>query len=185
MATTHKRINTIESLMINRELSSVPVEIKNSIVDFYHHLYKEVENWRPSLNILNVQRITMEEQSWLSREFSEDEVLEGIRLCACDKAPGPDGYTMAFFQAFWETIKEDLMLTFQNFHCHQSFEKSFNATFVALIPKKAGANDLRDFRPISLITGVYKIIAKVLAERLKKMIDRLVKIKCLSLKGDK
>jgi len=45
---------------------------------------------------------------------------------------------------------------------------------VALIPKKVGANDLRDFRPISLITGVYKIIAKVLAERLKKVIDKLV-----------
>ncbi|WMV37053.1 hypothetical protein MTR67_030438 [Solanum verrucosum] len=100
MATAHKRINTIESLMINGELFSKPVEIKNSIVDFYHHLYKEVENWTPSLNILNVQRITMEEQIWLSREFSEDEVLEGIRLCACDKAPGPDGYTMAFLHAF-------------------------------------------------------------------------------------
>ena len=45
MATTHKRINTIESLKINGELSSEPEEIKNSIVDFYHHLYKEVENW--------------------------------------------------------------------------------------------------------------------------------------------
>lgn len=63
METAHKRVNTIESLMINGESSFEPVEIKSSIVDFYHHLYKEVENWRPSLNILNVQRITMEEQS--------------------------------------------------------------------------------------------------------------------------
>ena len=45
---------------------------------------------------------------------------------------------------------------------------------MALIPKKVGANDLRDFRPISLITGVYKIIVEVLAERLKKVIDKLV-----------
>ena len=44
MATTHKRINTIESLNINGELFSEPAEIKNSIVGFYHHLYKEVEN---------------------------------------------------------------------------------------------------------------------------------------------
>ena len=95
----------------------------------------------------------MEEQSWLSLEFSESEVLEGIRLCASDKAPGPNGYGIL------ETMKEDLRQTSQHFHCHQSFEKSFNATFVALIPKKVGANDLRDFRPISLITGVYKIIA--------------------------
>ena len=57
---------------------------------------------------------------------------------------------------------------------------------MALIPKKVGANDLRDFRPISLVTGVYKLIAKVLAERLKKVIDKLVnKIECLSFNGDK
>lgn len=81
---------------------------------------------------------------------------------------------MALFHASWETIKEDLMQTFHNFHTQQRFEKNFNATFVALIPKKVGANELRDVRPISLITGVYKIIAKVLAERLKRVISKLV-----------
>ena len=62
MATTNKRINTIESLKINGELSSEPVEMKNPIMDFYQHLYQEVENWRPSVYILNVQRI-----KWMSR----------------------------------------------------------------------------------------------------------------------
>lgn len=52
-------------------------------------------------------------------------------------------------------------------------KKSFNATFVALIPKKAGSIELGDFRPISLITGVYKIIAKVLVERLKRVVRKL------------
>ena len=55
---------------------------------------------------------------------------------------------------------------------------------MALIPKKVGANDLRDFRPISLITGVYKIIVKLLVERLKKVIDKLVnKNKMAFIKG--
>nr|AAT40556.2 hypothetical protein SDM1_4t00019 [Solanum demissum] len=100
-------------------------------------LYKETESWRPSLNILDVQTITEEEQILLSRDFEEEE-------------------------------------TFHKFHAHQKFEKSFNAIFVALIPKKVGANELKDFRPISLITGVYKIIAKVLAQRLKKVISKLI-----------
>lgn len=54
------------------------------------------------------------------------------------------------------------------------FEKSLNATYVALIPKKSGATELRDFRPISLISGVYKIIAKLLAEILKRVVHKLV-----------
>lgn len=53
------------------------------------------------------------------------------------------------------------------------FEKSLNATFIALIPKKTRAIDLKDFHPISLVSGVYKIIAKVLANRLKRASRRL------------
>ena len=68
------------------------------------------------MNILDVQTITEEEQIWLSRDFEEEEVLEGIKQCDVDKAPGPDGYTMAFFNAFWETIKDDVMQTFHKFH---------------------------------------------------------------------
>ena len=90
-------------------------------------------------------------------------MLEGIKMCAIDKASSRLARMVSqwFFRTFNETVKEDLMLTFHNFHTHKKIDKSYNATFVALIPKKVGANDLRDFRPISLITRVYKIIAKV------------------------
>lgn len=66
------------------------------------------------------------------------------------------------------------MDTFKNFHSHNIFEKSFNATFIALISKKNGAKELRDFRPINLIESVYKLLSKVLTERLKKVVDKLV-----------
>lgn len=81
---------------------------------------------------------------------------------------------MGFFIQCWDVVKEDLMNTFQNFHSQELFEKSFNATYVALIPKKAGAMELKDYRPISLITSLYKIISKVLTKRLKTVIHKLV-----------
>ena len=84
-----------------------------------------------------------------------------------DKAPGPNGFPMAFFQACWDVIKLDLMEVFQFFFERGQFEKSLNATFISLILKKPDAVEVKDFRPISLIGGVYKIIAKVLANRLK------------------
>ena len=68
-----------------------------------------------------------------------------------DKAPGPDGFTMAFWQSCWDFVKED-----------SSYLKSLNNTFLVLIPKKSGAEDLGDFRPISLLGGLYKLLAKVL-----------------------
>jgi hypothetical protein len=83
-------------------------------------------------------------------------------------------FSMAFFQVCWDVIKSDIMRVFQDFYTHSKFVKSLNTTFIALIPKKHGASDLKDFRPISLVTGIYKIIAKVLANRLRKVVKKII-----------
>ena len=64
-------------------------------------------------------------------------------------------------------MERDVLSAFEEFYRYSKFEKSLNATFIALIPKKNGASNIRDFRPISLVGSVYKILAKVLANRLK------------------
>ena len=68
----------------------------------------------------------------------------------------------------------DVLAVFEEFYQHSKFEKSLNATFIALIPKKNGASNIRDFRPISLVGSVYKISAKALANRLKEVLDHLI-----------
>lgn len=80
-----------------------------------------------------------------------------------DKALGPDGFTIAFFLSCWTIVKDDLMCGFHNFHEHELFEKSLNATLIAVVPKKIVQPEIREFRPISLVGSVYKILAKVLA----------------------
>uniref|UniRef100_A0A0V0HBD2 Putative ovule protein n=1 Tax=Solanum chacoense TaxID=4108 RepID=A0A0V0HBD2_SOLCH len=164
----------MEQLDIEGNIVKDPAMIKEAVQNFYINLYKEAEHWRPDLNIQDVNMITGEEQLWLQRPFEEEEILESIRMCAKEKAPGPDGFPMIFFETFWEVLKKDIINTLSHFHSNQNFEKSFNATFIALIPKKAGASELKDYRPISLIGGVYKIIAKLLAERLKRVVSKLV-----------
>ncbi|XP_059627228.1 uncharacterized protein LOC132270023 [Cornus florida] len=66
------------------------------------------------------------------------------------------------------------MCFFHAFYDQGSFEKSLNATFIALILKKGGAIDVQDFRPISLVGCFYKLIAKVLASRLRKVLDGVI-----------
>jgi hypothetical protein len=56
------------------------------------------------------------ESIWLEREFEEKEVWDVVRVMNGDKAPGPDGFTMAFFQKCWEILKKDLMAVFAKFH---------------------------------------------------------------------
>jgi len=120
---------------------------------------------------MNIQiRILEGDNIMLQSQFTEDEIKDCVMACAGDKAPGPDGYTMAFFITCWEVVKKEVVAAVQNFHDQGIFERSFNATFIALIPKKIGAKELTDFRPISLIGSIYKIISKVLTERLKKVV---------------
>ncbi|WMV59598.1 hypothetical protein MTR67_052983 [Solanum verrucosum] len=136
MTNAHRRFNSIDILQVEGAEVTDPEEIKNSIVSFYQELYKESENWRPDFTLQGNTRISTEEQVWLERQFEEDEILEGLNQCAIEKAPGPDGFPMSFFITFWEMLKTDILLTLRNFHSQQGFKKSFNATFVALIPKK-------------------------------------------------
>ena len=63
---------------------------------------------------------------------------------------------------------------FKDFHEKARFVRSLNSTFIVLVRKKGGAEDIKDFRPISLVNSLYKLIAKVLANRLKKVMSKLV-----------
>jgi len=98
----------------------------------------------------------------VTNSFEEAEIYEVIKEFNEDKSPGPDGFPMAFFQACLGILKSDIMAMFHHFHVTGQFEKSLNATFISLIPKKAATVEVKDFRPISLVGGVCKILAKVL-----------------------
>ena len=129
---------------------------------------------RPVLNDVEFSSISVEDASWLDRPFEEEEVFGVINNFNGDKAPGPDGFSMAFFQSCWGVLKTEIMAVFHNFHIQAVFEKSLNASFLALIPKKVDAVEVKDFRPISLVGGIYKIISKVLANRLRKVVNGLI-----------
>jgi len=93
---------------------------------------------------LSFLSIDEEEITWLEQEFEEQEVWEVVRCLNGEKVPGPDGFTIPFFQKCWDVLKMDLMVVFSEFHSRQQFEKSFNATFVSLIPKKTEVVDVKD-----------------------------------------
>jgi len=63
---------------------------------------------------------------------------------------------------------------FANFNNKGAFEKSLNASFITLIPEVVGADDIKSFRPISLVRSVYKILAKVPASRLRKVVGKVI-----------
>ncbi|GAU45474.1 hypothetical protein TSUD_190930 [Trifolium subterraneum] len=92
-----------------------------------------------------------------------------------NKSPGPDGFNFAFVKSFWGLLKGEVGILFDQFHGTASLPKGFSSYFVTLIPKIVAPFSLGDFRPISLLGCLYKIIAKVLTARLAQVMNSLVK----------
>ena len=118
--------------------------------------------------------IEEEERLSLEKEFTKEEVIQVLREMEGDKAPDPDGFIMAFFQKCWSVVEKDVMDVFDYFHQHSVFEQSMNASFLTLIPKKCNAVNIKDFCPISLVDSVYKLLSKVLANKLRAVLDNLI-----------
>ncbi|XP_073362920.1 uncharacterized protein [Aegilops tauschii subsp. strangulata] len=93
--------------------------------------------------------------SHLEGAFSEQELLAAIQETHGEKAPGPDGYTGAFFKHCWETIKTDMLAAVNSVHSLRGrCWHIINTANVVLLPKKEGAHDASDFRPISLMHSI-------------------------------
>ena len=71
-------------------------------------------------------------------------------------------------------LEEDVMAIFVDFHRTRIFEKSLDASFLCLIPKKTNAINIKDFHPISLVGSLYKLLSKVLAQRCRCVLDKLI-----------
>jgi hypothetical protein len=137
-------------------------------------MFAESMPWRPELDDLEFEPLSEDEAVSLEAPFQEKEVKDVIFGMDGNKALGPDGFSLAFFQVCWEVLKKGIMAVFSYFHTHGKFEKSLNSTFISLIPKVSGAAELKDFCPISLVNGIYKIISKVLANRLRLVMSRII-----------
>ena len=99
---------------------------------------------------------------------------EAVFECDGNKSPSPDGFTLAFFQSCWEEVKSEVMSMLNEFHGSGVVNRGVNETYIALIPKKFGSCKIEDFKPISLVTSLYKIISKVLVSRLKDVLHATV-----------
>ena len=149
-------------------------DIQRGVVRAYQDLLSDPGGWHPSMSSLEFDSIGREKAARLEEMFSLEEVYLALSELNGDKAPGPDGFPIAFWQFYWDFVKDEIMGFFKDFFERGKFVRSLNSTFLVLVPKKGGAEDLRDYRPISLVGGLYKILAKVLANRLKKVVSKVV-----------
>ncbi|KAK2385146.1 hypothetical protein QL285_072415 [Trifolium repens] len=168
------RLNAISAIKVNGEWMDSPSRVKEAVSSFFDNHFSSPMVVRPRLDGVALPRLSEAENDDLISPFSMEEIEEVVRCSDGNKSPGPDGFNFAFVKNFWNLLKGDIRILFDQFHGNSCLPKSFLSYFVTLIPKVCSPNSLSDFRPISLLGCLYKIIAKVLTKRLARVMDSII-----------
>ena len=118
--------------------------------------------------------VSAEDNSFLCALPFEEEVVQALSSLGSTKAPSLDGFTALFYKKYWSTVKCNVLACIRDFFQNNHLLQEQNHTHVTLIPKKLGSHSVHHFRPISLCNIVYKIITKILANRLKIMLPKII-----------
>ncbi|GJW48476.1 RNA-directed DNA polymerase, eukaryota [Tanacetum coccineum] len=164
----------IRGIFVDGFWETEPGMIKDAFFNHFASRFKEPANHRFKLNFEFNKKLHQNQMEDLERSVSRDEIRRAVWSCGDNKSPGPDGFTFEFFKKYWDCIGSDFCEAVEYFFVNSSFSKGCNSSFVALIPKVMDAKFVNDFRPISLIGSVYKVVTKVLANRLAPVIADLI-----------
>ena len=110
----------------------------------------------------------------LSMPFSNSEITEALFAMDTRASPGPDGFGPSFYRKFWPSIGPDVHHLFAGFFYGTLDLDGLNRALLVLIPKKEGVWTADGFRPISLQNYPMKLFSKVMVNRLKPFIQRVV-----------
>jgi hypothetical protein len=153
-------------------------QIKAAAVSHFHHLYSKENDDNEEGNkefLKNIPTlVTKEDNTTLLSPTNEEEISKIIWSMAPDKAPGLDGFTIHFYRICWNINKSDLIRMIKGFLQKSKLGGCTNSTFLVLIPKETNPTSFDRFRPISLCNASYKIIAKILANRIKPFLGNLI-----------
>jgi hypothetical protein len=166
--------NTISALRVGDMWLHKSAQIKEAVVNYFEDHFSSSNLCRPSLDGIPFPSVSLMENDELTAPFSLEEIHKAVVDSDGNKCPGPDGFNNAFFKNSWDLLKGEIRILFDQFHGIGSLPSSMLSYFVTLIPKVNSPFSLGDFRPISLLGSLYKLIAKVLASRLAKVMNTLI-----------
>ena len=157
-----------------------PKEILEEMKIFYESLYKnqqtdslEESNYKhladkmPKLN--ETDRLNIE------KEISLEELKTTVYKSKNNKSPGPDGFSNEFYKKIWTQIKQLLLKLMLFYRERGSLNKNQISGIITCIPKGGKLrNDLKNWRPITLLNSIYKFYSGILAERIKNLLPKLI-----------
>ena len=118
--------------------------------------------------------VTAQENADLIKPVTDEEICTAVLQMDPHKAPGSDGFGASFYQDHWVVIRDLLCVAIKDFFHSGKLLKEVNHTFITLIPKVENSETTAQFHPISLCNTLYKILAKLLVNRMRPILQRII-----------
>jgi hypothetical protein len=123
--------------------------------------------------IVQNSKLTVTERDELDRPLSIDELDKSIDKANMKSAPGIDGMSNIFIKEFWSYIRIPLFNYCNTCYTKGTLTSNFKSAAIKLIPKKGDVSSLKNWRPISLLSNLYKLISRAINNRLNKIVNRI------------
>lgn len=150
-------------------------DIANIAIDYFSEFFTTSSLTKAMEVAKTIRRcITKEMNEQLTKKFQKEEIIQAISQMHLTKAPGPDGMSAMFYQKYWDIIGEDVSNIILNTLNANASLTNLNKTNIVLIPKTNRPTKMNESRPIGLCNVSYKIIYKVLANRLKPILNSII-----------
>ncbi|KAK9749960.1 hypothetical protein RND81_02G161900 [Saponaria officinalis] len=174
---TRRHLSVVGSIVDHHGQScSSPTAVATAFYSYYQSLLGTANAVTPlNLNTLaSGYCLNATDAEPLSAPVSPDEIKAALFSMGSNKSPGIDGFSVEFFKASWNVISRDFYAAVQDYFKHGKLLRYAATTVITLLPKKASACSVLDYRPISCCTVFYKVVAKVLVNRLKDVLPLIV-----------
>ena len=148
-------------------------EVKAYTEQFFYSLLNQAGQPN-NIHVEPTRKLDSSAISILNAPITDDKIVRVVFKSPKHKSPGPDGFPAEFYQITLSIIGNDVIKACQHFFSSGHILREMNCTFISLIPKNAGADSLENYRPISLCNFIYKIISKLLADRLQNVIHKII-----------
>jgi hypothetical protein len=109
-----------------------PIQVREEVVSYFRNHFDNVVWFRPKLDGVLFPQLALDKGEMLTDIFSLDEISEVVKWCDGSKSPGPDGFNFAFIKHFWDFMKHDVRIMFDQFHGNECLPKCLSSYFLTL-----------------------------------------------------
>ncbi|GLT58567.1 hypothetical protein SLA2020_314490 [Shorea laevis] len=173
----HRNHNKIHCLRISDENWICDQDsIINLIRNHFIHLFTSSldYSYHDSFSNLGVAVVEPHNLTFLDNPPTEKEIQDALFGLKPFKAPGPDGLHPGFFQRMWDSVRSTICSDIGNIFSSTSIPADWNECLITLIPKIKAPETVQQFRPIALCNTSYKIVSKILVNRIKPVLDTMI-----------